>query len=56
MVHQVTQPATPQPSVPPLVESHTLSATQEQENAHNAHQESPIQIAPKLRTLAIKNV
>jgi len=48
------QTATPLPSVPPLVESHTESAIQELESAHHASK-ARTKIAPKLRKLVTKN-
>jgi len=56
MIQLRTQSATPQLSVPPLVESHTLSATQELENALHALQERPTHLALKFKTHAMKNV
>jgi len=52
---QIPMIATPQLSVPPLVESHTLNAFQVPESASNAPQAKPTQLATKLRRLVTKS-
>jgi hypothetical protein len=47
---------TPLLSALSLVESHTLSATQELENVNNAHQVKTTKTAPRLRKHVIKSV